>query len=73
MVPGDHVHGVVSTWLDRIPEGKTPNWILGNHDYWRVGTRFGADNIDGFNMISLLLPGVAVTRLQLIFCNFPTF
>ena len=23
--------------------------------------RFGPDNIDGFNMISLLLPGVAVT------------
>ena len=61
MPAGDHVHSVVSAWLDRIPEGKTPNWILGNHDYWRVGTRFGADNIDGFNMISLLLPGVAVT------------
>ena len=58
---GDHVHTVVSGWLDRIPEGKTPNWILGNHDYWRVGSRFGAANIDGFNMISLLLPGVAVT------------
>ena len=33
---GDHVHSVVSNWLDRTPEGKTPNWILGNHDYWRV-------------------------------------
>ena len=39
---GDHVHSVVSAWLDRIPEGKTPNWILGNHDYWRVGTRYRA-------------------------------
>ena len=58
---GDHVHSVVSNWLDRIPEGKTPNWILGNHDYWRVGSRFGEANIDGFNMVSLLLPGVAVT------------
>ena len=61
MTAGDHVHSVVSAWLDRLPEGKTANWILGNHDYWRVGSRFGAANIDGFNMISLLLPGVAVT------------
>ena len=27
----------------------------------RLGSRFGAGNIDGFNMMSLLLPGVAVT------------
>ena len=26
-----------------------------------MGTRFGAGNIDGFNMMSLMLPGVAVT------------
>ena len=40
-----------------MPEGKIANWILGNHDYWRVGSRFGAANVDGFNMLSLLLPG----------------
>ena len=28
---------------------------------YRLGTRFGAGNIDGFNMMSLMLPGVAVT------------
>ena len=27
----------------------------------RLGSRFGAGNIDGFNMMSLMLPGVAVT------------
>ena len=26
-----------------------------------LGSRFGACNIDGFNMMSLMLPGVAVT------------
>ena len=29
--------------------------------FYRLGTRFGAGNIDGFNMMSLMLPGVAVT------------
>ena len=28
---------------------------------FRLGSRFGAANIDGFNMMSLMLPGVAVT------------
>ena len=29
--------------------------------FYRLGTRFGAGNIDGFNMMSLMLPGLAVT------------
>ena len=28
---------------------------------FRLGSRFGEGNIDGFNMMSLMLPGVAVT------------
>ena len=58
---GESLHREVGDWLDNIPAGKTPNWVLGNHDNWRLGSRFGAGNIDGFNMVSLLLPGVAVT------------
>jgi alpha-glucosidase len=34
---------------------------LGNHDQWRVGTRFESDLIDAANIISLTLPGVSVT------------
>ena len=58
---GDTIKAAVADWLDNMPEGKTANWVLGNHDNWRVGSRFGEGNMDGFNMISLLLPGVAVT------------
>merc|ERR1719334_555206 len=58
---GEIVEDVVADWLVNMPAGKTANWVLGNHDNWRVGSRFGEKNMDGFNMIALLLPGVAVT------------
>ncbi|XP_042865643.1 maltase A1-like [Penaeus japonicus] len=48
-------------WLDNLPEGKWPNWVLGNHDNGRVGSRFGVDLIDALNMLILLLPGTPVT------------
>lgn len=34
---------------------------IGNHDKNRVGTRFGADRIDMFNMLLLTLPGCSIT------------
>lgn len=34
---------------------------IGNHDKWRVGTRYGKERIDGLHMINLLLPGVGIT------------
>jgi len=48
-------------WLQNLPAGKTANWVLDNHDNTRVGSKFGPEWIDPLNMISLLLPGVAVT------------
>ncbi|KAK9870026.1 hypothetical protein WA026_006120 [Henosepilachna vigintioctopunctata] len=52
---------IVYTWQNALPAGKVTNWVIGNHDNHRVPTRLGAKNIDGFNMLLLLLPGVAVT------------
>lgn len=51
----------VRDWLVNMPNGKTANWVLGNHDNGRVGSRFTPELVDGMNMIALLLPGVAVT------------
>lgn len=34
---------------------------LGNHDQHRVASRLGVENVDGFNMLVALLPGVQVT------------
>ena len=25
--------------MENMPEGKTANWVLGNHDNWRIGSR----------------------------------
>lgn len=34
---------------------------MGNHDNSRVATRFGVDKVDGFNMLTAILPGIQVT------------
>lgn len=34
---------------------------LGNHDNGRVASRLGVDLSDALNMVSLLLPGTAIT------------
>ncbi|XP_050298022.1 maltase 2-like [Anthonomus grandis grandis] len=44
-----------------VPFGSTPNWVLGNHDNTRVSTRLGVENVDAFNMLIALLPGVQIT------------
>lgn len=51
----------LNDWLNFLPEGKSANWVLGNHDNWRMGDRVGFENINAFNVIALSLPGVAVT------------
>uniref|UniRef100_A0A1I8Q722 alpha-glucosidase n=1 Tax=Stomoxys calcitrans TaxID=35570 RepID=A0A1I8Q722_STOCA len=52
---------VINNWLTAMPEGRTPNWVVGNHDKNRVGSRFGEDRIDMFNMMILTLPGCSIT------------
>lgn len=52
---------IIENWISLIPEGKSTNWVLGNHDRPRVGTRFGEQRIDGFLALGMSLPGVAVT------------
>ena len=53
---------LISEWLSHIPDGKITNWVLGNHDRKRIGTRLGGlQYIDVFNTISLTLPGISVT------------
>ncbi|XP_034651349.1 maltase A3 isoform X5 [Drosophila subobscura] len=52
---------IINSWLGQMPSGKTANWVMGNHDRSRVGTRFGEDRIDLMNMLQMFLPGVSIT------------
>ncbi|XP_058125978.1 maltase 2-like [Anopheles ziemanni] len=57
----DFVH-TINKWLTYMPRtGATANWVLGNHDQPRVGTRYGAERIDAMNTLLMTLPGIAVT------------
>lgn len=51
---------VIDDWLSLL-DGKKSNWVLGNHDKSRVGTRYGAELVDGMNALLMTLPGIAVT------------
>jgi len=52
---------IITNYLNRIPFGRQPNWVMGNHDTNRVGSRLGADRIDLINILLQTLPGVSVT------------
>ncbi|XP_022191432.1 maltase A3 [Nilaparvata lugens] len=52
---------VVTTWLKNMPDGTWANWVIGNHDNFRVATRYGVEMTDALNMLVTLLPGTTVT------------
>lgn len=56
-----HYAKLINEWLNLMPAGRTANWVVGNHDKNRVGSRFGADRRDMFNMLLLTLPGCSIT------------
>ncbi|XP_049537638.1 uncharacterized protein LOC125952287 [Anopheles darlingi] len=51
----------INKWLTYMPRDATANWVLGNHDQPRVGSRFGTERIDAMHTLVLTLPGIAVT------------
>ncbi|XP_017468120.1 PREDICTED: maltase A3-like [Rhagoletis zephyria] len=56
-----HYSELINKWLESMPAGRVANWVLGNHDQSRIGTRLGADRIDLINVMLKTLPGVSVT------------
>jgi len=52
---------LIRDWMNSIPQNKTANWVIGNHDNSRIGSKLGPEMVDSMNMLNLLLPGVTVT------------
>lgn len=51
----------INDWMKIVPKDQVANWVVGNHDSHRVGSRLGKDRIDAINMIILTLPGISIT------------
>ncbi|XP_003702695.1 maltase A3 [Megachile rotundata] len=51
---------IIDRWLNMMPNGSVANWVMGNHDRVRVGTRYPKRG-DQMIMLEMLLPGVAVS------------
>ncbi|XP_067627249.1 maltase A3-like isoform X2 [Eurosta solidaginis] len=52
---------LIHNWLDNMPARYTANWVLGNHDQSRIGTRLSTDRIDLINIMLKTLPGASIT------------
>lgn len=50
----------LSKWMEAVPAGAQPNWVLGNHDRSRVASRYGKDLSEALAILSMTLPGIAV-------------
>ncbi|XP_054707483.1 maltase A3-like [Uloborus diversus] len=48
----------IESWLENMPKGKLPNWVLSSHDYSRVNSRVGKTLGLSLYMITMILPGL---------------
>lgn len=51
----------IDNWLDNMPNGHTPSWVIGSHDHSRVGSRFGTHRTELANVLLMTLPGTSIT------------
>lgn len=51
---------MIDNWINNLPEGNVSNWVTGNHDNHRSGSRFGAEKADMLAMLAMTLPGITV-------------
>ncbi|XP_043915977.1 neutral and basic amino acid transport protein rBAT [Protopterus annectens] len=58
---GNGVFRLVDLWMKNMPEGKWPNWVVGNHDNPRIISRVGEEYNNVINMLLLTLPGTPTT------------
>ncbi|XP_015183315.1 PREDICTED: uncharacterized protein LOC107070028 [Polistes dominula] len=56
----DDFKRIIEQWMEHTPKNGVANWVLGNHDNSRVGSRFPNRTMQ-LNMMTMILPGVGVT------------
>lgn len=59
--PAARYKELIDTWLITMPRGVQANWVLGNHDQKRLGSRLGEARRDLYNILLKTLPGISVT------------
>lgn len=50
----------VNSWLEAMPNNTVANWVMGNHDRSRVGSRYGEERHEGLAIMTMALPGINV-------------
>ncbi|XP_058990578.1 neutral and basic amino acid transport protein rBAT isoform X2 [Mustela lutreola] len=58
---GNSVFEVITSWMENMPEGKWPNWMIGGPDNARLTSRFGEEYVNIMNMLIFTLPGTPIT------------
>ena len=58
---GSAVHCIVFQFMDSLPSGAWPSWVLGNHDNSRIASKAGTHLADALNVLLLTLPGTPTT------------
>ncbi|XP_058134471.1 amino acid transporter heavy chain SLC3A1 [Dasypus novemcinctus] len=58
---GKSVFEVIKDWMENMPEGKWPNWMIGGPDNARLTSRLGKEYVNVMNMLILTLPGTPIT------------
>ncbi|TGE00100.1 alpha-amylase family glycosyl hydrolase [Methylobacterium nonmethylotrophicum] len=56
----DAIGRLVQDFLDALPEGAWPNWVLGSHDKPRIAGRIGTDQARIAAMLLMTLPGTPI-------------
>lgn len=59
-VPSDYAKYIAEA-IDSVPKGTRLNWVMGNHDQTRYGSKFGVEKIDAVMTMIMTLPGIGIT------------
>lgn len=58
---GSGVFQAITSWMEHMPEGKWPNWMIGGPDRARLTSRLGREYVNIMNMLLFTLPGTPIT------------